>query len=105
MEKKEPKSDDNFSVDPPLSVARSETKLKIASKNTETCKTQELRVKPVDPVKTNPWGKSDGKGKEKRGPDSDDNFSVDPLVSGARTETKLEIASKNTETSKPKSKK
>ena len=100
MEKKEPKSDDNFSVDPPLSVARSETKLKIASKNTETCKTQELRVKPVDPVKTNPWGKSDGKGKEKRGPESDDNFSVDPLVSGARTETKLEIASKNTETSK-----
>ena len=97
-EKKEPESDDNFAVDPPVSVARTEVELKIASKNPEACKTQEQRVKPVYPVKTNPWGKSDSMGKKKRGPESDDNFSVDPLVSSA--ETKLEIPSKDTETSK-----
>ena len=100
VEKKEPESDDNFSVDRPVSVARTEIKLKIASKNTEACKTQEQRVKPVDPVKTNPWSKSDGKGKEKRGPESDDNFSDYPLVSAARAEPKLEIPGKDTETRK-----
>ena len=59
MEKKEPESDDNFSVDPPVSVARTEIKLELPSKDTETSRTEEQKVKTVDPAKTNPWGKSD----------------------------------------------
>ena len=59
MEKKEPESDNNFSVDPLVSVARTETKLEIPKKDTETRKTEEQKVKTVDPAKTNPWGKSD----------------------------------------------
>ena len=59
-------------------------------------KLREKEVKPVDPVRTNPWGKSDGKGKEKRGPEKDDDFSP---VSVASTEIKLKTG-KDTEASK-----
>ena len=69
-----PERDGNSTVGPPASVSHAEIKLKAASKDAETSKTQEKEVKPVDPVRTNPWGKSDGKGKEKKGPEKDDDF-------------------------------
>ena len=95
-ETKESERDDKCTVDPPASVSHAEIKLMTENKDAETSKTQEQSMKPVDPVKTNPWSKSDGKGKEKKEPERDDDF---PPVSVARTEIKQRTG-KDTEASK-----